>query len=140
MNNASSIDWIRPEEARKILKCCNATLTAWTENGTLESIRTSGGHRRYNLKSILYHSSTSSSSTSTTSEPSGTATWAPASNSPSRNRRMASPGAPTPTMRPSRSTTTRSQMARTWSAECDTKMIVRPCCWNWPQFGHVAAS
>ena len=45
--------WIRPEQARKLLDVTTTTLNTWCDKGVLECIRTSGGHRRYNLQSVL---------------------------------------------------------------------------------------
>ena len=56
---------------------------------------------------------------------------APSAIRPSRKIRVASPGSPSATSRPWLSTTPRSQMVRTVSAECVTSRMVRPSCWNW---------
>ena len=56
---------------------------------------------------------------------------APSAIRPSRKMRVASPGSPSATSRPWLSTTPRSQMLRTVSAECVTRRMVRPSFWNW---------
>ena len=39
--------YLRPEEVSKLLKVTVRTLLNWDYKGTLKSVRTKGGHRRY---------------------------------------------------------------------------------------------
>ena len=48
-----SEQYIRPEQACKLLKVTTRTLYNWDEKGLLPSIRTKGGHRRYLLSHVL---------------------------------------------------------------------------------------
>lgn len=45
-------DYVTPKKARKMLNVNNDTLIKWSDSNKLETIKTPGGHRRYNLKSI----------------------------------------------------------------------------------------
>src|ERR1700733_294776 len=45
--------YFRPEEARRKLNVSNDILRKWDEQGKIKCIRTQGGHRRYDLSSML---------------------------------------------------------------------------------------
>ncbi len=45
--------YIRPEDAAKQLKVTPNTLRIWGDNGKITFIRTNGGHRRYDINSIM---------------------------------------------------------------------------------------
>lgn len=46
-------EYIRPEEACRILRVCSDTLRSWDREGKIECVKTKGGHRRYKYSSIV---------------------------------------------------------------------------------------
>jgi len=46
-------EYIRPEDACRILKITNRTLYNWDSKGLLKSVKTKGGHRRYMRTDVL---------------------------------------------------------------------------------------
>jgi excisionase family DNA binding protein len=54
MNDVTE-QYITPEQARKILNVSVQTLRHWDKQGKITACRTSGGHRRFKLSSILKH-------------------------------------------------------------------------------------
>ncbi|MET0113792.1 MAG: MerR family DNA-binding transcriptional regulator, partial [Limnospira maxima] len=43
--------YVKPKEAAQILRVHERTLRRWDENGSIETIRTPAGQRRYNVES-----------------------------------------------------------------------------------------
>ena len=45
--------YIRPEDAKRILKVSDRTLFYWCDSGKISFIKTKGGHRRYLKQDII---------------------------------------------------------------------------------------
>ncbi len=50
---ADDSKYVRPEEACRVLKVSAESLKRWAKSGKIDFVRTSGGHRRYNLEKFL---------------------------------------------------------------------------------------
>ena len=50
-------EWLCPKKACQILSCSIGTLRRWDKQNKIKTLRTPGGHRRYNVNEYLNRSS-----------------------------------------------------------------------------------